>query len=90
MSLTCRVLQSGVYPSTILSSDSETSEEDEDNEDDDDETDSDDDSVGEESGLGLLARFAASALPVRSTPLSLVHDSNHYSLQSTLGNNTTV
>ena len=49
-------------------------------------SDSDADGGCEESGLGLLARFAASALPVSSTPLSLLHDGKHHrSRQSTLG-----
>ncbi|KAK5856620.1 hypothetical protein PBY51_008203 [Eleginops maclovinus] len=39
----------------------------------------------EESGLGLLARFAASAIPVSSAPLSLLNDGKHRSRQSTLG-----
>lgn len=65
---------------------SETSEDDED--DNEEESDSDDGGC-EESGLGLLARFAASALPVSSTPLSLLHDGKHRSRQSTLGKNTT-
>lgn len=62
-----------------------------DEEDDDDEDESDSDyGVGgcEESGLGLLARFAASALPVSSPPLSLLHDGKHRSRQNTLGNST--
>lgn len=75
----------------------ETSEEDDDDDDDDDDEDdhdnedeSDSDDAGcEESGLGLLARFAASALPVSSAPLSLLHDGKHHSRQSTLGKNTT-
>lgn len=71
-----------------LVSQTETSEEDDENEDESDSDDDDDDDDGgcEESGLGLLARFAASALPVSSTPLSLLHEGKHRSRQSTLGN----
>lgn len=66
-----------------LFSETETSE------DDDNEEDSDSDDGGcEESGLGLLARFAASALPVSSAPLSLLQDGKNRSRQSTLGKNT--
>lgn len=59
----------------------------EEEDDDDDEDESDSDYEGcEESGLGLLARFAASALPVSSTPMTLHHEGKHRSRQSTLGN----
>ena len=64
-----------------LLSAAETSEDEE----EEDESDSDDDSSCEESGLGLLARFAASALPVSSAPSNLLHDGKHCSRQSTLG-----
>ena len=56
-----------------------------DNDDDDEEESESEDSSYEESGLGLLARFAASALPVNSTPLTLIHDNKHRNRQSTLG-----
>lgn len=56
-------------------------------EDDDGEDESDSDYEGcEESGLGLLARFAASALPVSSTPMTLHHEGKQRSRQSALGN----
>ncbi|KAJ3600596.1 hypothetical protein NHX12_031576 [Muraenolepis orangiensis] len=45
----------------------------------------DDGSEYEESGLGLLARFAASALPVKATPMTRFHGNKHRSRQSTLG-----
>lgn len=70
-----------------LVSETDTSDEDEED-DDDDESDSDYDASCEESGLGLLARFAASALPVSSTPLTILHDGKHRSRQSTLGKTT--
>lgn len=71
-----------------LNTDTSDDEEEEDD-DDEDESDSDYDVGGcEESGLGLLARFAASALPVSSPPLSLLHDGKHRSRQNTLGNST--
>ena len=43
---------------------------------------------GEESGLGLLARFAASVLPVASTSATLLSDSKHRRMLSTLGKHT--
>lgn len=52
---------------------------------DDEEEDEDLDGGCEESGLGLLARFAASALPVSSGPGSLLPEGKHCSRQSTLG-----
>lgn len=64
-----------------LLSAAETSEDEE----EEDESDTDDDDGCEESGLGLLARFAASALPVSSAPLNLLHEGKHCSRQSTLG-----
>ncbi|XP_031734102.1 trinucleotide repeat-containing gene 18 protein [Anarrhichthys ocellatus] len=69
------LLEEAGLSSSDDSFDQETSE------DNEDESDSDD----EESGLGLLARFAASALPVSSTPLSIFHDGKQRSRQSTLG-----
>lgn len=66
---------------------SEDEEEDESDSDDDDGDEDDDDGGCEENGLGLLARFAASALPVSPPPLSLLHDGKHCSSrQSMLGN----
>lgn len=53
-------------------------------EDDEDDSDSDDGAC-EESGLGLLARFAASALPVSAPALGLLHDGKQRGRQSTLG-----
>lgn len=69
---------SGANPSPEnLLSVTETSEDDE---------DSDSDGGGcEESGLGLLARFAASALPVGPAPLSLHHEGKNRPRQSILG-----
>lgn len=62
-------------------------EEDDDDDDGGGEDDSDSDYEGcEESGLGLLARFAASALPVSSTPMTLHHEGKQRSRQSALGN----
>lgn len=62
----------------------ESSEDEEEDESGSDGDDDDDDE--EESGLGLLARFAASALPVSPPPLSLLHDGKHSSSrQSALG-----
>ncbi|XP_037544799.1 trinucleotide repeat-containing gene 18 protein [Nematolebias whitei] len=50
------------------------------------EEESDFDDIGcEESGLGLLAQFAASALPVSPAPLRLLHDGKRCGRQSTLG-----
>ena len=60
----------------------------EDEDDDEEEFDSDDGGC-EESGLGMLARFAANAIPVSSTPLSLLHEGKHRSRLSTLGKSTT-
>ena len=64
----------------------ETSEDEDDEE--EEEFDSDDGGC-EESGLGMLARFAANAIPVSSTPPSLVHEGKHRSRLSTLGKSTT-
>lgn len=81
----------GLFFETETSEDEDDSDDDDDDDNDDrdneDESDSDDGGC-EESGLGLLARFAASAIPVSSTPLSLLHDGKHHSRQSTLGKNT--
>lgn len=50
------------------------------------EEESDFDDIGcEESGLGLLAQFAASALPASPAPLRLLHDGKRCGRQSTLG-----
>ncbi|TNN47649.1 Trinucleotide repeat-containing gene 18 protein [Liparis tanakae] len=78
------LLEEAGLSSSDDSFDQETSEDEDD--DDEEESDSDAEDGGcEESGLGLLARFAASALPVSSTPLSLFHDGKKRSRQSTLG-----
>ncbi|KAL6103290.1 tnrc18 [Pungitius sinensis] len=75
------LLEEAGLSSSDDSFDQETSEDE-----DDYSGESDSDGGGcEESGLGLLARFAASAIPVSSTPLSLFHDGKQRSRQSTLG-----
>ncbi|CAB1452304.1 unnamed protein product [Pleuronectes platessa] len=74
------LLEEAGLSSSDDSFDQETSED----EDDEEEFDSDDGGC-EESGLGMLARFAANALPVSATPLSLLHEGKHRSRQSTLG-----
>ncbi|KAM8845546.1 trinucleotide repeat-containing gene 18 protein isoform 1-T2 [Spinachia spinachia] len=76
------LLEEAGLSSSDDSFDQETSE---DEDDYSDEFGSDDGGGCEESGLGLLARFAASALPVSSTPLSIFHDDKQRSRQSTLG-----
>ncbi|KAG7281181.1 hypothetical protein CRUP_032884 [Coryphaenoides rupestris] len=76
------LLEEAGLSSSDDSFDQESSEEDE--EDDDEE---EEESDYEESGLGMLARFAASALPVKAAPplLTLFHDDKHRSRQSILG-----
>lgn len=87
MAQTCAAATSVSELKNLLS-ETETSEDDDDDEANEEESDSEDGGC-EESGLGLLARFAASALPVSSAPLSLLHDGKHHSRrQSTLGKNT--
>uniref|UniRef100_A0A8C7KIG6 Trinucleotide repeat containing 18 n=1 Tax=Oncorhynchus kisutch TaxID=8019 RepID=A0A8C7KIG6_ONCKI len=76
------LLQEAGLSSSDDSFDQESSTEEDD---DEEESSCSEGSELEESGLGLLARFAASALPVNPVPLPRLHDNKHRSRQSILG-----
>uniref|UniRef100_A0A1A8VAS8 Trinucleotide repeat containing 18 n=1 Tax=Nothobranchius furzeri TaxID=105023 RepID=A0A1A8VAS8_NOTFU len=80
-----RLLEEAGLSSSDDSFDQESSDDEEDESGSEDDNSDDDEDGCEESGLGLLARFAASALPASPAPLSLLCEGKPCSRQSTLG-----